>query len=104
MHASAGDIGNLDSGNDRRTFFHSIHAEQSGNADVVDVVPGFLTVWSILPISGNRAIDQPRIDLIERFITDAQTIHDTRAESLYNDIDTFGQFQKYLTSDGMLEI
>ncbi|MNR02297.1 hypothetical protein D3C85_1181420 [compost metagenome] len=61
-------------------------ARQPGQRQVIDVMAGAVLVRTGLAVTGDRHINQLRIDRLQGFITQAQTLHDAGAELFQHDV------------------
>jgi len=59
--AAAGDIGNEHRRHHRRCQRPRLQIEQTGIADIVEIVAGLLDARAALAVAADGAIDQPRI-------------------------------------------
>ena len=73
-------------------------------ADVVDVVAGAQRVGTVLPVTGDRAIDDARVDRIDRRVAHAELVHHTRTKALDDDIGVFGEPQEHVAPRRGLEV
>ena len=79
-------------------------AGHAGQRQVVDIVPGAVLIGAGLAVAGDRHIDQPRVDRLQRLIAQAQARHDTGAELLEQDVMALDQLTHNLQRLGLLEV
>ena len=79
-------------------------SQRSGQRDVVDVVPCRVGVHAGLPPTGHPPVDQPGIPLEAHIGPDAETLHDTRAETLDQAVSGFDEIEQRGDGIGVLEI
>ena len=79
-------------------------AGDAGQCEVVDVVPGAITIRPALAITGDRHVDQPRVDRLERLVADAQLVHHTGAKLLQHDVVFTHQLLDHLDRLRALEV
>ncbi|MNS69547.1 hypothetical protein D3C72_1028630 [compost metagenome] len=65
---------------------------------------GAVLVGARLAIAGDRHINQSRIDRLQGFVTQAQTLHDTRTELLEHNVVVLQQRPDHLQRLRLLEI
>ena len=68
-----------------------LQRQQSRVADVVDVVPGLRSARPALAVAGDRAIDQPRIDLAQRPGPETEPRHHAGPELLDQNVGALDQ-------------
>jgi hypothetical protein len=61
-------------------------ARQTRQGQVIDVVAGARLVGTGLAVTGNRDINQPRIDRLQGFIAQAQPLHHAGAKLFQDDV------------------
>ena len=61
-------------------------AEQADETEVVHVVPGRLALGSGLAVTGDRAVDDPGVDLAHALVTDAEPVEHAGAKGLEHDV------------------
>ena len=61
-------------------------AEQADEAEVVHVVARALAHRPVLPVAGDRAVDEPRVLLAQPLLADAEAVEHARAEGLEHDV------------------
>ena len=57
---------------------------------------------TILPITANRAVDNPRIDLLECLITNAKPVKYSRSEGLEHNIGLANKVEEHFTASVVL--
>src|SRR6266568_3792995 len=72
--------------------------------DVVDVVSGAIRVRPVLPVAGDRAIHEARIDRGERVVARAEFRHGAGTEPLDQDFGAFCKPQEHLASLRLLQV
>src|SRR5581483_4120151 len=90
--------------NDRTVWRSRLQVKQPGVADIVDVVSGFVDTRAALPIARYRAIDQPRVDGLERLVAEAETVHHARAKLFDKNISALDERNNSLDPGLGLEI
>ena len=91
-------------GTSGRSSGPGLQRQQAGRADVVDVVPGFSRARPGLAVAGDRAIDQPRVDLAQRVVAEAQPRHHAGAELLDQHIGALDQWHQPVAVGAVLEV
>ena len=86
VQRAAGNISRLDPQRQRPGFTAPGVAGDAGQGQVVDVMAGAVLVRAALAVTGNRHIDQLRVDRLERLITDTEFIHHPRTKLLQHDV------------------
>ena len=80
--AATTDIGDKGRRHDRFLLRAKRKREQARVSDIVDVVAGAIALATALPIAGEGAIDEPRVERGEGLIAEAETRHHAGAELL----------------------
>ena len=86
MQAAAGEVGDDVQGDGRRLARPADHAQRAADGDVVDVVAHQAGVGAVLPVAGERAVDQARVDAAQRLVVHAQALHHAGAEALQHHV------------------
>src|SRR5918998_2551272 len=63
--------------------------------------PGAGTLFTV---AGNRAVDEPRVDLVQLIIAEPETLHDPGPELLHQDVGTLDERLQNLPCLGRLEV
>ncbi len=100
----AGHVGQLDARYGRGPVFVAHQVEDPGTGQVIDVVAGAFAIGAVLPVAGQRAVDDIRRDRTDRLVVDAQALDDPGPEALEDDIRLGRQFEKDLPPPRMLQI
>ena len=101
---AAADVGDLPRRLHRRAAAVAGQPEQADQAEVVHVVPAAVAVRAVLAVAGDRAVDQPRVDLPQAVVADAQAVQDARPERLEEDVGVAGEAQQHVAALVGLEI
>ena len=59
---------------------------------------------AVLPVAGDRAVDDLRVDLAQRLVADAEPVEHARAEGLEHDVGVAHQAQQHLAAGLRLEV
>jgi hypothetical protein len=78
--------------------------EQARGRQEVDVVAGMLGPGAGLAVTGDRAIDDARVDRLHRLVADAQLVHHAGAEAFEDHVGIPGQAQEGGHAGGLLEV
>ena len=76
------EVGDLARRLHRRSALLAGQAEQPDQAEVVHVVARAVAVRPVLPVAGDRAVDEPRVLLAQPLVADPQPLHHAGAEAL----------------------
>ncbi len=79
-------------------------AQDSPEAEVVDVMADHILVGAVLPVPGDGAIDQPFVQFFHLPVPDSQAIRDPRAEPLEDHIRFPGHSIKNFQPLGMFQV
>src|SRR5215210_4311668 len=101
---AAAQVGDLRAGLDRRPARVPAQAEDSVQAEVVQVMAGAVAVRTVLAVAGDRAVDQRRIRLAQHLVADAQPLEHARPEALDQHVGGFGELQESLPSPLLLQV
>ena len=101
---AAGDVGDQRRRHHRPVGRPGVERQQSGMADVVEIVPGLAGARAGLAVAGDRAIDQLGIDRAHRLIAEPQPRHHAGAELLDQHIGAGQQRHKLVAIGLVLEI
>ena len=104
IHAAAGNIRNLNSGNGWRPVRLADQIQNSRNAQIIDIMPDPIPVRAILSITGDGTINDAGIDLFYGFISDTQPVHDTGSKPFQQDVRLPNQPEENLLSFRCLQI
>jgi len=104
MQRATGQVGQLHAKRQRTKVLTPGVAGDTGQRQVVDIVAGAIPVRSALAVTGDRHVDQPRVDRLERLIADAQLVHHSGSKLLEHDVVLAHQLPDYLDRLGTLEI
>ena len=86
MQRAASNIRRLNTQWQRPGFTAPGVAGDTGQGQVVDVMAGAVLVRAALAVTGNRYIDQLRVDCLERFVAHTEFIHHPRTKLLQHDV------------------
>ena len=100
----AAEVGDLGARLDRRSARLTGQPEHAVQAQVVLVVPGAVAVRAVLPVAGDRAVDERRVRLAQDLITHPELVEHPRAEALHEDVSRLGELDQRLPSPLVLEI
>ncbi len=103
-HPAAAQVGDLSRGLNRGPAGLPGEAQQAVEAKIVHVVAGPITVWAVLAVAGDRAVDEGRVRLPERLVADAEAIEHARAKALDQDVGRLRQPEQCLLSPFLLQI
>ncbi|MOA40881.1 hypothetical protein D3C78_1627920 [compost metagenome] len=104
MQRTTGDIRHLHAQRQRPSVGTAGVTRQPGQGQVVDVMTGAVLVGARLAIAGDRHINQSRIDRLQGFVTQAQTLHDTGAELLEHNVVVLQQRPDHLQRLRLFEV
>jgi hypothetical protein len=102
--ASPAEVGDLSRGAHRWSVSRAGEAEQSVQRQVVGVVARAGHVGPVEAVAGDRAVDDPGVDLAQSLIPDSEAVEDARPKALEDDVGAFGELQKGLATVFGLEI
>jgi len=101
---TAADVGHLHRQDRRRAAGSTRDAEHAGVAEVVDVVPDLVAVRAVLPVAGDRAVDEARVEPRHALVIDAETGGHARPEAFEDDVRLRRQTLEDRAPLGVLEI
>ena len=104
MQRAARQVGQLYAERQRAAVAAPGVAGNAGQRQVVDVVPGAITIRPTLAITGDRHVDQPWVDRLECLVTDAQLVHHAGTKLFEHDVVLADQLLDHLHRFGPLEI
>ena len=104
MQRAARQVGQLHAERQRAAVAAPGVAGDTGQRQVVDVVPGAITIRPTLAVAGDRHIDQPWVDRLECLVTDAQLVHHAGTKLFEHDVVLANQLLDHLHRFGPLEI
>ena len=102
--AAGADVGDLRLRDGRRAVRAVGHRQKAGVGAIVEVVARHGGARPILPVAGNRTIDEPRVYLPRVFPPEAEAHHDAGAELFDEDIGAFDQRPQPRRRAGSLEV
>ena len=79
-------------------------ASSPGLGDVVEIVGRDIGSRTVLAVTRQRTIDEPRIDFFQRLVTEPEALHDAGTELLDDDVGAFDERRQLLHCAGRLEI
>jgi len=86
MQRTAGNIRRLDAQRQRPGFTAAGVAGNAGQGQVIDVVTGAVLVRAALAVTGDRHIDQLRVDCLQCLIAHTEFVHHAGAKLLQHDV------------------
>ena len=89
VHGTGCHIGDLHVGQHRPRLLASRVGHVAGPRKIVDVVPRAHGHRPCLPVAGQRAVDQPRVQLLQLLVAQTKFVHDAGPELLQQDIVSF---------------
>ena len=104
VQRAAGNISRLNAQWQRPGFTSPGVTGDAGQGQVVDVVTGAILVWAALAVTGNRHIDQLRVDRLERFVAHTEFIHHPRTKLLQHDVVLGHQLLDHLHRFGLFQV
>jgi hypothetical protein len=103
-HGAAAEVGDLAGRLDRRPVGVTGEPEQPDEPEVVHVVARAVAVGPVLPVAGDRAVDDAGVDLAHRLVADAEAVEDTGAKRLEHDVGFAHRAQERLAPHVALEV
>ena len=100
----AAEVGDLARGLHRRPVALAGQAEQPDEPEVVHVVAGAVAVGAVLPVAGDRAVDEPGVLLAQPLVADAEAVHHAGAEALHQHVGLAHEPQQHLAPLLALEV
>lgn len=104
VERAAAQVAHLQTGHGRSAIGLCTEAQHTGDRRVVEIVAGTITIWSILTVTADAAEHELRIPFVQGAEADPEAIHDPRPEALHDHVRAVDEMEKYLTSQGVLEI
>ena len=101
---AAAEVGDLAGRLDGRPVRVAGQAEQPDPRQVVRVVPGPRGERPVLPVAGDRAVDEPRVLLAQALVADPEAVHDAGPERLEHHVGVAGQAQERVAPPRVLEV
>ena len=95
---AAAEVGDLGRGGERRAAALAREAEQPVAGEVVDVVPGAVAVGAVLPVAGDRAVDEAGVLRAQPLVADAEPVEHAGAERLEQDVVVADEPQQHLAA------
>src|SRR5207244_7780238 len=75
LESAAADVGDLDRQRNRRTLTLAVESERAGGRHVVEVVAGPRRKRPVLPVTGDRAHDEPLVASVQDVPTETKPFH-----------------------------
>ena len=103
-HRPAAQVGDLAGALDRRPVGKAGEPQQAPEPEVVGVVTGTLGVGPRLAIARDRAVDDPRVDLSQGLVADAEPVENAGPKALEHDVVMRGQAQEGVAAGVGLQV
>src|SRR5487761_1181083 len=104
LEAAAPDIRHLDRQGYGWAIPGAVEPEGAGGSQVIEVVAGARGEGTVLPVTGDRAHDQPRIARVEGIPAKTEPGHDARAVAFDEHIGVLDQAEEEVAAQGRLEV
>lgn len=104
LEPAGGVVGDDVERDDRPAFFRPNQSQQACLSEIGQVVAGEVVVWPSLAVTGQRAVDDPRVDRRNLGIVDPQALLDVGAELLEDNVGITDQPVEDLASLVALEV
>jgi len=78
--------------------------QQADKSEVVHVVTGAVAVRAVLPVAGDRAVDETGVLLAQSVVANAELVEHARAERLEQDVVLAHQAQQHLAGALLLQV
>ena len=98
------EVGDLARGLHRRPAAVAGQPEQADQSEVVHVVARAVAVRAVLPVTGDRAVDETGILLAQALVADAEAVEHAGAEGLEQHVVLAGQAQQHVAPALVLEV
>ena len=104
LKSAAADVGDLDRQRNRRTLTLAVESERACGRHVVEVVAGPRRKRPVLPVTGDRAHDEPLVSSVQGVPTETKPVHDAGPVALDQDVRSIDQAQQKVAARVRLEV
>ena len=88
----------------RRAVSGAVYVHEAAHPLNLRVVSGLVRIGAGLAITGNRAVNDPRIDPGHLRVVQAQSLHRPGSQVFQQDIGSTGQVQKHIAALGFFQV
>src|SRR5215467_14415242 len=95
VQARAGVVGDQVERDDRLSVLLADQVQDAGEREVVHVVRRTIAIRPVLAEAGERAVDEPRIQLVQGLVVGAQALHHAGPEALHEHVGRCGELLEH---------